>query len=149
MRCMENILVYTTIGLILVIITLIIWMYKLTKKIRKLSNGRNSKSLESTIIENNELSKRMKEKHDNIEQNIIQLKSDLAKTIKNISIVRFDALGDASGMQSFAIGLTDSYKNGVVISSMYTRDRMSVFAKEITKGESSHKLTDEERKAIN
>lgn len=145
---MENILVYTTIGLILALIGLTIWILILSKRIKKLSAGENSKSLESIITENNKLGKEMKLKHKNIEQNIIQLKSDLAKTIKNISIIRFDALGDASGMQSFAIGLTDSYKNGIVISSMYTRDRMSVFAKEITKGESVHKLTNEEKQAI-
>ncbi len=145
---MENILVYMTIGLGVIVIALFFWILYLSKKIRKMSNGKNSESLESIIIENNELGKTMRQKHENIEQNIIQLKSELAKTIKNISIVRFDALGDASGMQSFAIGLTDSYKNGIVISSMYTRDRMSVFAKEIIKGESNHKLTEEEKQAI-
>ncbi|MGB0925346.1 MAG: DUF4446 family protein, partial [Minisyncoccia bacterium] len=82
-------------------------------------------------------------------EHIVQLRNKLAKTIQNVSVVRFDALQDSGGMQSFAIGLTDSHKNGVVISSMYTRDRMNVFAKEITEGTSKHTLTDEETQAIN
>ena len=58
-------------------------------------------------------------------------------------------MGDSGGQQSFAIGLTDSYKNGIVISSMYTRGSMNVFAKEIIKGTSKQKLTEEEKQAIN
>lgn len=145
---MENTLLYGTIGLAIIVIILAVWIYTLSKKITKLSAGKKTSSLESIIIENNELAKKTKQRQKDNTEKIMRLKNELAKTIQNVSVVRFDALGDSGGMQSFAIGLTDSHKTGIVISSMYTRNQMKVFAKEITKGESKHTLTDEEKQAI-
>jgi biopolymer transport protein ExbB/TolQ len=145
---MENTLIYGMIALLVLIITLAIWIFILSKRIKNLNAGKNGKSLEKIIYENNELIKETRQTQKNNSKNIENLESEILKTVRNISVVRFDALGDAGGKQSFAIGLTDAYKNGVVISSMYTRGSMNVFAKEIIKGESKHKLTEEEKKVI-
>ncbi len=146
---MENILLYGIIALSILIIIFGIILFNLSKKLKKLSSGKSTKSLESIIINNNELSKELAKKQEFHSMEITYLKSQLEKTIQHISVVRFDALGDSGGQQSFAIGLTDSHKNGIVISSMYTRNQMRIFAKEITDGESRHKLTDEEKQVIN
>lgn len=146
---MENILLYGIITLVIIIILLTFWINSLSKRIENLCSGKNSASLETVITENNELAKKIKENQTRNSQNIENLKLKLTNTIQNISVVRFDALKNSGGLQSFAIGLTDNNKNGVVISSMYTRDRMNIFAKEIIKGESKHKLTDEEKQTIN
>ncbi len=146
---MENILLYMVISLIILMIILIIYVYKLSKIIKKLSYGKDGKSLEEIIYENNKLSKKIV-KEQKIESNDInKLKSDISNTIQNISVIRFDALKNSGGLQSFSIGLTDNNKNGVVISSMYTRDHTNIFAKEIINGKSKHTLTEEEKMAIN
>jgi hypothetical protein len=145
---MENTLIYGMIALLVLIIILAIWIFILSNKIKNLSAGKNGLSLEDIINENNKLVKKTKQRQKDNSEKITHIKSELLKTVQNISVVRFDALGDAGGKQSFAIGLTDAHKNGVVISSMYTRGSMNVFAKEIIKGESKHKLTEEEKKVI-
>lgn len=38
--------------------------------------------------------------------------------------------------------------DGVVISSLYSRERMSIFAKPIKNGKSEYELTDEEKKSL-
>ena len=53
------------------------------------------------------------------------------------------------GNQSFAIALLDGHNNGLVISSLYTREGTRIYAKPIIKGNSPrHPLTEEEKKAI-
>lgn len=146
---MENILLYGIIILTFVVIILIILFFKLSKRLKKISAGKNASSLENIIIENNELIQKIEQRQTEHTEKIKHIELELTKTIKNISVVRFDALGDLGGKQSFAIGLTDSNKTGVVISSMYTRGSMNVFAKEITKGISKHNLTNEEKQVIN
>lgn len=146
---MENLLPYILIGLGIMVIILAVFVGLLAERVKKLSAGKNAESLESIITETNALAHELKQTGKEHHEHIIDLRNKLAKTIQNISVIRFDALKDSGGMQSFAIGLTDSHKNGVVISSMYARDRMNVFAKEITNGTSKHRLTAEETEAIN
>ena len=59
--------------------------------------------------------------------------------------------GDGSGgNQSFATGFLSEEKNGVIISSMYSRDHVSVFAKPIKNFISEQgELTAEEKDALN
>ena len=145
---MENILIYGIIGLFVLIIVLGIWVLMLSKRIRKMMLGKGVQSLESTIVETNTLSKKMETYYKKHDSQIINLEKKLQTSIQKISVVRFDALSDTGGKQSFALGLLDNHKNGVVISSMYTRNHVNIFAKEIINGESKHKLTQEEQEVI-
>lgn len=72
----------------------------------------------------------------------------LQGAIQKIGVVRFDAFPDVGGEQSFALALLDSNMNGFVISSLFGRSESRVYAKEITRGNSHHSLSDEEKDAI-
>lgn len=72
----------------------------------------------------------------------------LNKSIRNIETIRFNPFPDAGSNQSFAISMLNDEGNGVVISSLYARDRMSVFAKEIKKGTSEYELSAEEAEVL-
>jgi hypothetical protein len=74
----------------------------------------------------------------------------LKKSIRGVETVRFNPFkgtGDG-GNQSFATALIDEEGNGVVISSIFARDRTSIFSKPIYKYVSSHELSEEELEAI-
>jgi len=45
--------------------------------------------------------------------------------------------------------MLDEEGNGVVLSSLYSRERMSIFAKPIKGGRSEYDLTAEEKEALN
>lgn len=130
------------------IITLF-WVTTIHKRLKKLTAGKNAASLEEIIKTNNAILGALKKTTNEQDLTIENLQKKIQNSIQNIKIERFDALKDGGGQQSFAIGLTDENKNGVVISSMYTRDRMNVFAKSIVKGTSKHTLTEEEKIVIN
>ena len=69
-------------------------------------------------------------------------------SLQHLGIVRFNPFHDAGGDQSFAVALVDGRGNGIVLSSLHARDVTRVYAKPLQIWESSHSLTDEERRAI-
>ena len=131
------------------LLTLIILVIILFRKISRFTRGKNAKSLENIISENNRLSNEIQKKITQHEKSINDIKKDSLHNIQNIGVVRFNPFKEMGGSQSFAIAITDTEKNGVVISSLYTRDRVNIFAKPLVKGSSEYTLTKEEESAIN
>ena len=63
-------------------------------------------------------------------------------------MVIFNPFPDQGSNQSFAIGMLDEEGNGLVISSLYSRERISVFAKPVKNGKSEYELSTEEKEAL-
>jgi hypothetical protein len=78
------------------------------------------------------------------------LDSRIKKKMTNASLVRFNPFqGEGvGGNQSFSASLADEEGNGVVITSMHTRERTNVFAKPLQNWTSSYELADEEKQAL-
>ena len=148
MLCMNTL--FVVIGILgLVIIVLGIFIGKLSQRLTQLTRGKNTTDLESIIKENNAMVFDLTNKLKNHEEQILDLKKESMNSIQNIGIIRFNPFKETGGNQSFAMALTDKKKNGVVLSSLYTRDRVNVFAKPIKNGASEYTLTNEEHSAIN
>ena len=69
--------------------------------------------------------------------------------IQKVGIVRFSPFAEVGGDQSFSIALLDDNDNGVVITSLYSRDANRVYAKPIKDSQSTYVLSNEEKEAIN
>lgn len=68
--------------------------------------------------------------------------------IQKVAFRRFNPFEHTGGDQSFVLALLDREHNGVVISSLYTREGVRVYAKEIFQGTPKHQLSEEEREAL-
>src|SRR3989344_2717001 len=68
--------------------------------------------------------------------------------IQRAGVVRFNPFVETGGNLSFAIALLDGKNNGIVISSLHSREGTRVYAKSIQHGESQRRLTEEEEQAI-
>ena len=75
-------------------------------------------------------------------------KTKLRKSIRGLETIRFNPFPDQGSNQSFAIGMLNEEGDGVVLSSLYSRDRMSVFAKPIKNSKSEYELSAEEKNAL-
>jgi hypothetical protein len=64
------------------------------------------------------------------------------------SLVRYDAYGEMSGLQSTSIALLDATRSGIVLSTIHHRDQARVYAKEVHEGRAEHELSPEEDEAI-
>jgi hypothetical protein len=64
------------------------------------------------------------------------------------AVVRYDAYGEMSGLQSTSIALLDATRSGVVVSSIHHRDQARVYAKQVNDGQSEIELSPEENEAV-
>lgn len=76
------------------------------------------------------------------------LREELARTIQRVGVVRFDAFDDMGGRLSFSLALLDAAGDGVVVTSINGRQDTRVYAKPVTRGSSTHNLSEEEAEAI-
>ena len=118
-------------------------------RLRRFMRGKNGASLEDVIKHLSKEHAQMLESDKTLSKTSEELRATLKNTIRGVSLVRFNALsGDSSGKQSFATALLSELGNGVVLSSLYTRDNARVYAKPVKNFASEHELTNEEKQAI-
>ncbi len=133
-------------GIIILLIT--IWIFTTEKRLKRFFVGKKAKDLEDTIISlHNDIALLKKSKEDT-EKELGVINSKLKKSVRGLHTIRFNPFPDQGGNQSFAIGMLNEDGDGVVLSSLYSRERMSVFAKPIKNNKSDHGLTDEEREVL-
>jgi hypothetical protein len=140
------IIFYILAALIVVLIGAVIYLWT---RVSGLLRGKDASSLEDTmralIKETESLNKSRKE----MENYLTQVEKRLRRSISSIGTVRFNPFHGSSGSnQSFASAFLNEEGNGVVFSSLYSRDRVSIFAKPLAKGASAYELTGEEKEAI-
>ena len=68
--------------------------------------------------------------------------------LQKVGIIRFNPFPEVGSNQSFSIALLDNNNNGVVITSLYSREENRVYGKPIKNGISEYSLSKEEIKAI-
>lgn len=133
-----------------VILILAGWILYLETRLKKLLAGRDGKSLEGSIRSvHTHLGKLEAENYKN-HKALKELGQKMSKAIRGVNTERFDAFAGngGGGRQSFATALIDEEGNGVVISSLYARDRVSVYAKPLVKFKSKFELNAEEKKSL-
>lgn len=91
----------------------------------------------------------LKKEIEKISKEIEILKKENLSNIQKVGIVRFNPFKEMGGNQSFSIAILDGKDNGIVITSLYTREGSRVFGKPIKNGKSEYVLLEEEKEAIN
>ena len=141
--------------IIFIILFLLAWniflqlrLERTRQRIKIFFRGRKTKDLEEVIAEQ---VKRMKSMEGDIKELFIwneKLQKIADISIQRVGIVRFNPFKDVGGDQSFSIALLDKNNDGIVISSLYSREGTRVYAKPIKNGTSEYHLSEEEKKAI-
>ena len=70
------------------------------------------------------------------------------RSIHKIGFLRFNPFSETGGDNSFALTMLDRADTGVIISSLYTRDGVRVYAKAVENGKSKHQLSKEEETSL-
>lgn len=142
-----NILLYAPLALMVI---LLIWVIRMEVRMNRLLKGKNAKTLEDTILLIERQLKDTQYFEKEMEKYLMSVEERLRQSAQAVATVRFNAFqgtGDG-GKQSFATAFLNEKKNGVVFSSIYTRDRVSVFAKPVHNLTSEYELSKEEKEAI-
>ena len=140
---------YTIFSAGVIIFVLFIWIIVLQVKLHKLLGSKNGSLDEAigTLRKDTDTLKKYAEKNT---EKLEIVDKKLKKTISGNETIRFNPFkGDGSGSnQSFATALVNSEGDGVVISSIYSRDHLSVFSKPVKDMSSEYELTAEEKNAL-
>ncbi len=131
-------------------IVLLVWLKRVASHYNSLTKGIEQKTLmnalqgiQKTIAEHERVQGVIKsELHKN--------KEDAKLHLQNLTLKRFNPFGDTGGDQSFILALLDGNKDGVVITSLHSRENTRFYVKSVSGGVGiDHPLSDEEQKTIN
>ncbi|MFA6354870.1 MAG: DUF4446 family protein [Candidatus Paceibacterota bacterium] len=139
------ILIYILSGIIIIVL---LWIILTEYRFRKFFAGTKARNLEGVMIKIGEQMKELKDNQTEVNKHLITVDKRLDKSIRNIETIRFNPFLDAGSNQSFAISFLNDDGDGVVMSSLYARDRMSIFAKPIKAGKSEFELSTEEKEVL-
>ena len=131
-----------------IVVVLLIMIFRLEWRLNKIMRGRGARDLEEVITNLNRETDRIREKVIEIIGALQDLDGRLRKSIRRVETVRFNPFRNEGSNQSFATAFLDDTGDGVVISSLYSRDKVSTYAKPVKKLRSEYELTREEREAI-
>jgi len=141
-------------GAVLFCIIILLWIAalvkigKLKKRLDRFVSDTGMPDLESVIRALHERMEEMAAATKELDRRVAALESKTADMKANVGFLRYNAFGDRGNDLSFSVAMVDDRMNGVVISSLHSRDESRMYAKPIDSGASSYPLTPEEKQAI-
>ena len=85
---------------------------------------------------------------DEVAAGLVRVDRRADESVRNISIVRYDAYEDTGGHQSASLAVLDSRRTGVVVTAIQGRDYARIYMKELDRGRPSVALSPEEAEAV-
>ena len=151
MNNLQYVLLGMTIAILLALIVFIsinIKLAKMNKRYSTMMKGMEGANLEKLLLAHIEEVRQAVSKVDSLSNDCQRLESTSKECIQKVGIIRFNAFEDVGSDLSFAIALLNYQNNGVVVSSIYSRNECHTYAKPIISGKSSYFLTEEEKQAL-
>lgn len=129
---------------------LLVWIILIELRLKKFFRGKKAQDLESVLLGLGEDLKKLDINRQEMEKYLETVEKRLRKSIQNVGTLRFNPFeGSGAGSnQSFAIAFLNQQGDGVVISSLYSREKVSVYAKPIKNYQSEFTLSKEEKEAM-
>jgi len=90
----------------------------------------------------------LKENFEEISRKLEELREKNKLAIQKVGMVRFNPFKEMGGNQSFSIALLDGNDNGLMITSLYSKEGNRIYGKPIKDGQSEYLLSREEKEAI-
>lgn len=146
----QDAIIYIVAGTLILIAGLIIWIIKIESRLKTLTRGQSGFNIESSLKSIESDLNNLFSSKDNIENYLKKVEIRLKRSIQGVSTISFKAFQglDSGGHQSFASAFLDESGNGLIISTLHSRDRVNVFSKEIKQFSALVSLTEEEKKAL-
>lgn len=148
---MDFMLYYIITLAVLLVGTILVFGFafrNLSQRLSRLTTGTNGKNLEDAVYQLMEDHSIFQNRIERNEETTARINAEVKSSLRGSATIRFNAFADVGGKQSFATALINEHGDGVVISSIYTRDRMNVYAKPIVQFSSEYELSNEESRAV-
>jgi hypothetical protein len=130
------------------VVAVLLWLVRTESRLKNLLAGKNGKSLEDTMTALRHDVGRVVAEQEEIKTYLRKAEGRFKRSVQGTEVVRFNAFQDVGGNQSFATAFLTEEGNGIVISSLYGRERTGIYAKPVKNYASTYELSDEEKEAI-
>ncbi len=119
-------------------------------RLKRLLKGKSVTSIEDSLIKISKELDDLIEFRKGSEEYLTTVEKRLRKSVQSVETIRFNAFrgSGGGGNQSFASAFLNENGDGLVISTLYSSDRMSIFAKPVQKFSPSFELTEEEKTVL-
>ncbi|MBL7036908.1 DUF4446 family protein [Candidatus Microgenomates bacterium] len=99
------------------------------------------KKIEDIQIENSKEIESLGKKHGMLVDNALD-------HVQSIGLVKYNPFSETGGDHSFSLALLDGKKNGIIITSLHTRESTRVYIKDVKNCKTSIELSTQESKAL-
>lgn len=131
----------------LIFLTWLAWQNK--SHYRRLTAGVTKKELKEVLEKLITTVAEADKKNKNLANVLEELRHDQIFHLQKLGMVRYNPFAETGGDQSFCLVLLDGQENGLVISSLHSRDQTRVYAKPVKKGKAvGYEFSEEEKRAI-
>lgn len=120
----------------------------LHRKYKNLMQGVDGKNLEQMLEHQLSSIKNANSRLEKIDGHLTSLNLQADKCIQGVGIVRYNPFDEMGSDQSFSVALIDSEFTGVILTGIFSRQTSTTYAKPLTTGKSSYKLSEEEQEAL-
>ena len=145
----SDIQLYVLIGVLVFVIILVAWNVRLQIRISRLLQGKDARSLEDSFVVMRKDLNNLATFKVELEEYLKKVETRIGQSIRGVEAINFNAFAGAeSGGKSFAVALLNGNGDGVILSSLHTRDRVNVFTKKISGFKSEVNLSEEENLAL-
>lgn len=136
--------------LLLIWVIILTFLYvKAVRHYRKLTAGVTKENLMRVLEEHFSRIEGLEQAASVIKKDIEGIKKEDLTHVQRVGLTRFNPFGDTGGNQSFALALLDDHGDGVVISSLHSRESTRIYGKPVRNfSESGFEFSAEEKQAI-
>lgn len=141
-------LAIAAVGLVVGLIVLWRRVSGLSARLSGLTRGEGGRSLEAVLEAHLRRVGEVDETVRVIAGRTAALEAQGRKAIQRVGLVRFNPFEDTGSNQSFALALLDEDGDGVIVSSLHTRQATRVYVRPVAGGSAGKALSDEEAEAL-
>ena len=130
---------------LLFLTSFIVWFYLLLKNILKDSKDKNFLKTFKNI---EEIQQKNLKDILNLNLDLDSFKKESRLNIQRVGLTKYNPFKETGGNNSFSLVLLDGNKNGIIITSLHTRERTRLYLKEVISGKPKIELSNDEEQAL-
>ena len=130
------------------------WALALQRKVNRLlagpggTAGGDGAGIDQALQSQAQALAETKTKTETLAEQVAELRHTIPHALQHVGVVRFNPFSDTGSDQSFAIAVLDDRGDGLVLSALYSRGNVRIYAKPVLGSRSEYALSEEEEQAI-
>lgn len=121
------------------------FLFDLKKKVEKLYGTGDDTNFEKNLVAR---IAKIEAKLEEIEPRL-KLTEEISKiSVQKVGFLRFNPFQDTGGDNSFLLVMLNRENSGIVLTSLYMRGGMRIYAKSVERGKTKQQLSDEEKRVL-